>query len=108
MAAALPKGRPEPPIRALPKGRPEPPADRVAPNPRPTPAPNLAIGPPRLTSYPQFRGKPFLAAGIALSDYGALSAPKIIRERIEGVSHSLPNSDMLTLTSSHMFICVMA
>jgi hypothetical protein len=29
------------------------------------------------------------------------------RERVEGVSHSLPDSDLLALTSSHMFLSVM-
>ena len=28
-------------------------------------------------------------------------------ERVEGVSRSLPNSDLLTLTSSHVFLSVM-
>jgi len=52
-------------------------------------------------------GKPFLTAGKTPNDYGELSTNKTIRERIEGVSRSLPYSDLLTLTSSHMFFSVM-
>jgi hypothetical protein len=57
---------------------------------------------------PAICGKPFLAASNALSDHGESSTYTTVRERIEGVLRSLPNSDMLTLTSSHMFISVMA
>ena len=55
----------------------------------------------------QFRGKPFLTASNPPNDHGELSTRETVRERIEGVSRSLPYSDLLTLTSSHMFISVM-
>ena len=34
-------------------------------------------------------------------------ARAVSRERVEGVSFSLPNSDLLALTSSHVFLSVM-
>jgi len=55
----------------------------------------------------QLLGKAFLTASNAVSDHDELLISKTARERIEGVSCSLPYSDMLTLTSSHMFISVM-
>jgi hypothetical protein len=52
-------------------------------------------------------GKPFLTAGNAPADYAESPTTRPGPERIEGVSRSLPNSDLLTLTSSHVFFCVM-
>ena len=56
---------------------------------------------------PLIHGKPFLAASNPLADYAELPAARTSPERIEGVSRSLPYSDLLTLTSSHMFFSVM-
>jgi hypothetical protein len=56
---------------------------------------------------PQIRGKPFLAATNALTDYSESPTPRTSWERIEGVSRSLPYSDLLALTSTHMFFSVM-
>ena len=47
-------------------------------------------------------GLPMYAAKV-----GDPSAEPLSWERIEGVSRSLPNSDLLALTSSHMFLSVM-
>src|SRR5215470_12432131 len=58
-------------------------------------------------AQPLIRGKPFLTAGKHLTDYGELPTARASPERIEGVSRSLPYSDLLTLTSSHMFFSVM-
>jgi hypothetical protein len=62
----------------------------------------------RARQHPQYRGKPFLTVSNAPTDHDELSTSEAVRERIEGVSRSLPYSDMLTLTSSHVFISVMA
>src|SRR5262249_26193756 len=67
------------------------------------PGPNLAP----TERNPLIRGKPFLTAGKHLTDYGELPTARASPERIEGVSRSLPYSDLLTLTSSHMFFSVM-
>ena len=56
---------------------------------------------------PLIRGKPFLTASNAPADYGELPPARTSPERIEGVSRSLPYSDLLALTSSHMFFSVM-
>jgi len=56
---------------------------------------------------PRIRGKPFLTASNTLADYSELPTSRTSRERIEGVSRSLPFSDLLALTSSHMFFSVM-
>jgi hypothetical protein len=56
---------------------------------------------------PQIRGKPFLAAGNPPADYSESPTTRTSPERIEGVSRSLPYSDLLALTSSHMFFSVM-
>ncbi len=42
---------------------------------------------------------------VAAEGRGPAGAPS--RERVEGVSRSLPNSDLLALTSSHVFLSVM-
>jgi hypothetical protein len=56
---------------------------------------------------PRIRGKPFLTASNALAGYSESPASQTSRERIEGVSRSLPFSDLLALTSSHVFFSVM-
>jgi hypothetical protein len=56
---------------------------------------------------PLIRGKPFLTASNTLADYAELPTARPGPERIEGVSRSLPFSDLLALTSSHMFFSVM-
>ena len=52
-------------------------------------------------------GKPFLTASSAPADYSESPTARTTCERIEGVSRSLPYSDLLALTSSHMFFSVM-
>jgi len=81
-------------------------ADSPPGSPRPCrirPAPN----PGQTERNPRIRGKPFLTASNALADYSELPTSQTSRERIEGVSRSLPFSDLLALTSSHMFFSVM-
>jgi hypothetical protein len=56
---------------------------------------------------PLIRGKPFLTASNTPADYAELPTARPSPERIEGVSCSLPYSDLLALTSSHMFFSVM-
>ena len=56
---------------------------------------------------PLIRGKPFLTASNTPADYAELPTARPRPERIEGVSRSLPFSDLLALTSSHMFFSVM-
>ena len=96
---------------------PEPCTRRPAPAPSPRPsAARRPASPPRparpyLTranrAQSRIRGKPFLTASNALADYSELPTGQTSRERIEGVSRSLPFSDLLALTSSHMFFSVM-
>ena len=56
---------------------------------------------------PLIRGKPFLTASNTPADYAESPTARTSPERIEGVSRSLPFSDLLALTSSHMFFSVM-
>jgi hypothetical protein len=56
---------------------------------------------------PLIHGKPFLTARNPPADYAELPTPRTSPERIEGVSRSLPYSDLLALTSSHMLFSVM-
>jgi hypothetical protein len=56
---------------------------------------------------PPIHGKPFLTARNPHTGYAELPTPRTSPERIEGVSRSLPYSDLLALTSSHMFFSVM-
>jgi len=58
-------------------------------------------------AQPLIRGKPFLTASNTPADYAELPTARPGPERIEGVSRSLPFSDLLALTSSHMFFSVM-
>jgi hypothetical protein len=115
---------PLPPALCVPNSAPSVPESRVGqphalqppPGGRPDHARPTAPAPPAVppaqtataNDHSQFRGKPFLTASNAFGDHSELSISKTVRERIEGVSRSLPYSDMLTLTSSHMFIAVMA
>ena len=61
----------------------------------------------RTERNPLIRGKPFLTASHPSADYAELPTARTSPERIEGVSRSLPYSDLLALTSSHMFFSVM-
>jgi hypothetical protein len=61
----------------------------------------------RTERNPLIRGKPFLTASNPSADYAELPIARTSPERIEGVSRSLPYSDLLALTSSHMFFSVM-
>jgi hypothetical protein len=70
---------------------------------KPSPNPNRA----QTQRNPPMRGKPFLTASNPPADYAELPTPRTSPERIEGVSRSLPYSDLLALTSSHMFFSVM-
>ena len=72
---------------------------RVPTDRTPNPNPNRA--------QPLIRGKPFLTASNTPADYAELPTARPSPERIEGVSRSLPFSDLLALTSSHMFFSVM-
>jgi hypothetical protein len=86
------------------------PTPRAAPRPtRATPRPNpvLTPTPTQTERNPRIHGKPFLTASNALADYSESPTSRTSRERIEGVSRSLPFSDLLALTSSHMFFSVM-
>jgi hypothetical protein len=56
---------------------------------------------------PLIHGKPFLTASNPSADYAECTTVRTSPERIEGVSRSLPFSDLLALTSSHMFFSVM-
>ena len=78
-----------------------------APTPPARPLPLPAPCPPARAPGPRIRGKPFLTAGNALADYSESPTARTSWERIEGVSRSLPFSDLLALTSSHMFFSVM-
>jgi len=89
-----------------------------APARRPAPLSRSPLGraPSRPSRPPQpaqternrrIRGKPFLTASNALADYSESPTARTSWERIEGVSRSLPFSDLLALTSSHMFFSVM-
>jgi hypothetical protein len=86
---------------------------RPAPRKPRTPTPNA--NPERQPSATQaqternhhIRGKPFLTASNIPVDYSELPTTRTSPERIEGVSRSLPYSDLLALTSSHMFFSVM-
>jgi hypothetical protein len=77
-----------------------PPARTRVPTER-TPNPNAN------RTQPLIRGKPFLTASNTPADYAELPTARPSPERIEGVSRSLPFSDLLALTSSHMFFSVM-
>jgi hypothetical protein len=64
-------------------------------------APKASPQPPKVS--PRASGNLSGAAVIP----GSPSAPRGLEERVEGVSLSLPFSDLLALTSSHMFLPVM-
>ena len=72
----------------------------------PAPSP-VRTQPAQTERNPRIQGKPFLTASNALADYSESPTSQTSRERIEGVSRSLPFSDLLALTSSHMFFSVM-
>jgi hypothetical protein len=102
--------------RAVQPSQPRPHRPGQAPHPpqpsRPTPTranpnANQVLAKCKPSATPQIRGKPFLAAGNGPADYSELPTTRTSPERIEGVSRSLPYSDLLTLTSSHMFFSVM-
>jgi hypothetical protein len=78
----------------------------VSPRPGPTRA-NPKRQPRANRAQPLIRGKPFLTASNPSTDYAELPTARTNPERIEGVSRSLPFSDLLALTSSHMFFSVM-
>jgi hypothetical protein len=78
------------------------------PTPRePEPEPESERKPRANRAQPPIRGKPFLTASNPPADYAELPTARTSPERIEGVSRSLPYSDLLALTSSHMFFSVM-
>jgi hypothetical protein len=78
------------------------------PNSEPDPEPRTRTRPRTQPGRnPLIRGKPFLAASNTPADYAELPTARTSPERIEGVSRSLPYSDLLALTSSHMFFSVM-
>jgi hypothetical protein len=81
--------------------------DFRVPDPRALRFPPSAHWPAQTERNPRIRGKPFLAASNAVADYSESPTSETSRERIEGVSRSLPFSDLLALTSSHMFFSVM-
>jgi hypothetical protein len=100
--------------------RPAPYVQRPAPGSRPPRHPLRATHPPEPECQPNerrtrtqternplIRGKPFLTASNTPADYAELPTARPRPERIEGVSRSLPFSDLLALTSSHMFFSVM-
>ena len=96
-----------PPSSAPPARVPPTPFTAVTPAPSPSARRHARTGPRKPNATPKIRGKPFLAAGNGPADYSESPTPRARWERIEGVSRSLPFSDLLALTSSHMFFSVM-
>ena len=92
---------PPPPVSAR---TPYPPAPHLRPHHRGRPC-RLRVDAPTERNL-RSHGKPFLAASNALADYSESPTSRTSRERIEGVSRSLPFSDLLALTSSHVFLSV--
>ncbi len=59
------------------------------------------------TKSPQYAGNSFSSERATQITTFSSQSCAISWERVEGVSRSLPFSDLLALTSSHMFVSVM-